>query len=499
MRLLGLGLLRGLLDEKAVVEVAGEPDPIVTLQHRGLLEPEEATALARILDSGALPSPFPGTDGAPLPAIHGKGQSPWDSLPPAGPHSDGSGRQVLRALTLATWKHYRDLRFLAEGGMGRVFKAYDPTLKRPVALKFLRRDDPEMAARFAQEAQHQAMVEHPRICRVYEVGEWQGQSYIAMQYIEGETLDAAIPNLSLAEKIQVMEEVAEAIHAAHHARLIHRDLKPANIMVARRGNALEPTILDFGLAKGMDAEGLTQQGLAMGSVHYMAPEQVRGHHDRINRRTDVYGLGAALHKVLTGEPPFGAYEGVEVFRRTIETDVPPLRRLVPDLPSDLDTLTRKCLEKDPARRYDSALAVAEDLRRWREGEPILARRPTVPYLAAKWARRHKLVMAVGGVALLGLLVLGGFALATASSAWARVRHAQHFGQEAERIEALLRYSHLLPPHDVRPVLDQARTRMAALEQEARRAGRLATGPADYALGRGHLALGDHERAKERLE
>jgi serine/threonine-protein kinase len=505
VRLLGLGLLHGLLDAKAIAEVAGEPDPIETLQHRGLLDPMDATALVHILDSESWPSgssaPFRAGSGvAPFSGSREPGgQSPWDSLPQAGPHSDGSGRQVLRALTLPAWKHYRDLVFVAEGGMGRVFKAYDPSLKRAVALKFLRRDDPEMAARFAQEAQHQAMVEHPRICRVYEVGEWQGQSYIAMQYVEGETLDAAIPRLSLTEKVQVMEAVAEAIHAAHHARLIHRDLKPANIIVARRGGTLEPTILDFGLAKGMDAEGLTQHGQAMGSVHYMAPEQVRGHHDRINRRTDVYGLGASLHKVLTGEPPFGAFEGVEVFRRTVETDVPPLRRLVPDLPADLDTLTRKCLEKDPARRYESALAVAEDLRRWREGEPILARKPTLPYLAMKWAKRHKLVMVVGGVALVGLLVLAGLALATASSARTQVRHAQHFGQEAERIEALMRYSHLLPPHDVRPMLGQARARMAALEAEARRAGRLATGPAAYALGRSHLALGDQEQARERLE
>lgn len=504
VRLLGLGLLHGLLDAKAIAAVAEEPNPIETLQHRGLLDPMDATALVRILESETSPSGQPapfwgGLEPPPSAPPRQVGRAPWDSLPPAGSPSGGSGRQVLRALTLPAWRHYRDLRFVAEGGMGRVFKAYDPSLKRPVALKFLRRDDPDMAARFVQEAQHQAMVEHPRICRVYEVGEWEGQSYIAMQYVEGETLDAAIPRLSLGEKVQVMESVAEAIHAAHHARLIHRDLKPANIMVARRGDALEATILDFGLAKGLDAEGLTQHGLAMGSVHYMAPEQVRGHHDRINRRTDVYGLGATLHKVLTGEAPFAAFEGIEVFRRTVETDVPPLRQLVPDLPRDLDTLTRKCLEKDPARRYESALAVAEDLRRWREGEPILARKPTLPYLALKWARRHKLVVAVGGAALLGLLALGGIALGTASSARARVRHAQHFGQEAERIEALLRYSHLLPPHDVRPERAQARARMAALEAEARRGGRLAAGPAAYALGRSHLALGDQEQARKLLE
>jgi hypothetical protein len=143
--------------------------------------------------------------------------------------------------------------------------------------------------------------------------------------------------------------------------------------------------------------------------------------------------------------------------------------------------------------------VAEDLCRWREGEPILARKPTLSYLVTKWTRRHKLVMAVAGAALLALLALGAFTLATAADSKARAQYAQHFGQEAERIEALLRYAYLLPPHDVRPELAQARARMATLEREALRAGHLAEGPSAYALGRGHLALGDSGKAKELLQ
>lgn len=510
VRLLGLGLLHGLLDMESVREVAGDPNPVEVLERRGLLDPKEATALLRMLDEDTRQSavhPREGASGSaatddehpPASLARQESLNPWDSLPPAVPHSDGSGRQVLRAFTLPAWKQYRSLRFIAEGGMGRVFRAFDPSLKRVVALKFLRRDDPELVARFVMEAQHQAMVEHPHICRVYEVGEWQGQSYIAMQYVKGETLEAAIPTLTLLEKVLVMEAVAEAIHAAHRVGLIHRDLKPSNIMVTRQEQGLAPAILDFGLARGIDAAEFTQHGLAVGTLHYMAPEQVRGQRTRINRQTDVYGLGATLHKILTGEAPFSAFDGVEAFRRTVETDVPPLRRLVPDLPTDLDTITRKCLEKDPARRYDNALAVAEDLRRWREGEPILARKPTLSYLTAKWARRHKLVMAVAGAALLALLGLGAFTLATAADSKARAQYAQHFGQEAERIEALLRYAYLLPPHDVRPELAQARARMAILEREALRAGRKAEGPSAYALGRGHLALGEVGKARELLE
>lgn len=433
------------------------------------------------------------------PHLRAPGEDPWDSLPAPESEPGSSGRQVLRVLTLPAWKHYRNLRFLAQGGMGRVFKAYDPTLKRTVALKFLRRDEPDLVARFSLEAQHQARIDHPNICRVYEVGEWQGQSYIAMQFLEGETLDVARLNLTRPEVVQIMETVAEAIHAAHRTGLIHRDLKPANIMVQRGEAGLTPAILDFGLARGHENQQLTQQGLAVGTLHYMAPEQAQSDHARIDRRTDVYGLGATLHKVLTGEPPFAAFDGMEVLRRTLEVEVPPLRRLVPNLPEDLDTITRKCLEKDPARRYPSALALAEDLRRWREGEPILARKPSLAYLTRVWIRRHRLVTAVAGAALVAVLALAGVAMATAASAQARARHAQHFGQEAERIEAMLRYAHLLPPHDVRPELAQARARMAALEAEARRVGPLAAGPAAYALGRGHLALGEVEPARQLLE
>jgi len=518
VRLLGLGLAQGMLDMESLQAVAHDSHPITALERSGRLGSEAVTALMRSLGHQerhtSSQEPFPSFRAMSQDGEEGLGQgsgadsglglglgglSPWDSLAQPGDRTEASGRQVLKALTLPSWKQYRNLRFLAEGGMGRVFKAHDPSLKRVVALKFLRRDAPEMGKRFVMEAQHQARVEHPNICRVYEVGEWQGQSYIAMQYVKGDTLEALRLELSLEEKVRVMATVAEAIHAAHRVGLIHRDLKPANIMVRRVELGLEPMVLDFGLARGLDAGEFTQAGLALGTIHYMAPEQARGQHARINQTTDVYGLGATLHKLLTGEVPFAAHDGMEVLRRTVETDVPPLRRLVPDLPGDLDTITRKCLEKDQARRYESALALAEDLHRWLGGLPIRARKPTLFYLARKWAGRHQLVMAVAGIALLALLSLGALAVVTATRARAQARYAQHFGQEAERIEALLRYAHLLPPHDVRPELDQARTRMARLEDEARRAGRLATGPAAYALGRGHLALGDVERANQLLE
>lgn len=499
VQLVGMALLRGLLDEQTLRRaLAAEADLLAALQGQGSLDEEDIRDLMRLVQAQREPcSDLPTPDPATAPATFAAGVDPWASHPGAG--DTDSGRQVHRLLTLPTWKQYRHLRFVSEGGMGRVFKAFDPSLKRVVALKFLRREDPDLVTRFVLEAQNQAKVEHPNICKVFEVGEWQGQSYIAMQFIKGETLEGVAPNLSLKDRVKVMEAVAEAIHAAHRQGLIHRDLKPANIMVEAEERGPKPTILDFGLAKGMEATGLTVQGLVIGTTHYMAPEQAKGEHDRVGRRTDVYGLGATLHRVLTGQPPFAGTEGMDAVRRTVEEDLPSLTRLVPDLPEDLDTIVRKCMEKDPARRYESALAVAEDLRRWQEGEPILARRPTYRYLATKWVRRHRLVVVVAAVALGALLATGGYAGWVSWTSATRARYAQRFGQEAERIEALIRYAHLAPRHDIRPELNQARARMGSLDAEARRTGRLAAGPAAYALGRSHLALGDPEKARQLLE
>jgi len=413
---------------------------------------------------------------------------------------DATGRTVLDSIALPAWRQYEDLRLLGEGGMGRIFRAVDPALKRLVALKFLRREAPDLVARFVQEAQHQAMVDHPNVCKVYEVGEWQGQTFIAMQFIDGQTLEAAREDMSLMQKVEVMEAVAEAIHMAHRQGLIHRDLKPANIMVERTENlGWKPFVLDFGLARGMHSAAITEHGFVFGTAHYMAPEQVRGESDRVGRRTDVYALGATLYKLLTGEPPFPGKDALDCMRRTAQDEPRPVRKLAPEVPADLETIVMKCLEKAPDQRYDSARALAEDLRRFREGEPILSHPPSLLYRLRKKARKHKTLFAVSIAALLTVLVFAGLGLQARWTASSRAQWAQHFGQRAEQIEALIRYAHLLPRHDIRPEVAQVRELMAAMAQDAERSGSVARGPAAYALGRGHLALEEPAKAKECLE
>ena len=219
--------------------------------------------------------------------------------PPTDVWSDSSGGffppkgfrkgTVFRAQTLNQWGRFEALELLGEGGMGRIFRALDPRLRRVVALKLLRRDDPALLQRFIQEAQLQARVDHPNVCRVYEVGEWRGQPYIAMQFLCGMTLQKAAPDLPLEALLHHMIEVCEGVHAAHRVGLIHRDLKPANLMIDRsEDGSTRACVLDFGLARGPEGNsGLTETGHVMGTLTYMSPEQVRGNTGLLDRRSDV--------------------------------------------------------------------------------------------------------------------------------------------------------------------------------------------------------------------
>ncbi len=486
-RILGAALLQGKLDWallreallKGEVTLETGSDVLRLLVEEGLLQPSDVAGLDSTEAGLALEN---------LPATRG------EDIPLGAEAATGA---VLMAMSIPEWRQYRNLRFVGEGGMGRIYKGFDGTLRRVVALKFLRRTDSQFITRFMHEAQLQAGLEHPNICRVYEVGEWQGQAYLAMQFIKGDTLEACAKALTLREKVEILEAVASAMHYAHRQGLIHRDLKPANIMVERgEAVALRPFILDFGLARGLVQSGFTVDGQVVGTYHFMAPEQARGATGEMDRRTDVYALGATLYAVLADKPPFWDAEGVEVLNRTLHQEPVPLRQILPELPEDLETVVQKCLEKEPARRYESARALAEDLRRWLDDEPILARKATLRQRIAKYAHRHKALVTISAFALVAVLTAGGMAATSWATARTRARHAARYGQEAERLEAMARYIHLLPAHDIQGERVVLRTRMAALAGERARSGPLSKGPLAYALGRGAMALGAAEEAHQ---
>lgn len=405
----------------------------------------------------------------------------------------------IKDLPVKNWDRYQFVSLLGEGGMGKVYKAYDPLLRRYVALKFIRGDDPELARRFIQEAQAQARVDHANVCRVYEVGEVEEKLYISMQYIEGDPLSRAKKKMELAQKVQVMRDVSEAVHAAHKIGLIHRDLKPTNIMIEKREDGtLHPYVMDFGLAREVENSGMTQSGMIIGTPWFMSPEQAESKRD-LDHKTDVYGLGATLYDVLLGHPPFDGTTGMDVIMKVIHDEPTSLRKSDPQLPKDLDTIVLKALEKEPARRYETAHALANDLQRFLDDEPILARPATVAYKLQKKAKKYKALVAVGAVGIAVAFVLFGINMHTRYQAKVQARLANQFGSDVKEMENILRIAYMLPLHNTAEDTQQVVEKTQGIEKEMVQMGDPAYGPGNYALGRAALEMRQPYAAKLKLE
>jgi serine/threonine-protein kinase len=290
---------------------------------------------------------------------------------------------------------------LGRGGMGVVLKARQVRLNRPVALKMLLAGGcagPHELARFQREAEAVAALRHANIVQVYDVGDHEGWPYFTMEFVEGGSLAqklAGVPQPAH-QAATLAATLAQAVHAAHQGGIVHRDLKPANVLLTADGT---PKITDFGLARRLEGgAGLTQSGETLGTPSYMAPEQAQGKTPVVGPAVDIYALGTILYELLTGRPPFRAETAVETIRQSISQDPVPPSRLNAKVPRDLETICLKCLHKDPARRYATAAALAEDLYRFQRGEPIAARPAGVLERISKWVRRrptHAAMLAAG--------------------------------------------------------------------------------------------------------
>jgi serine/threonine protein kinase/Tfp pilus assembly protein PilF len=318
-------------------------------------------------------------------------------------------------------------RELGRGGFGVVFLAYDPKLCREVALKVPRADvlvTPQLRARFQQEAQAAAVLDHPNLVSVFEAGEVGPVSYIATAYCPGITLAQWLRQRSdpvpYEEAARLVQVLAEAIQYAHGRGVLHRDLKPANIMLqeidgGQQGDTLTgvasclrfftPKIADFGLAKILDAPAVqTQNGALLGTPCYMAPEQGKSLTGQVGPGADIYALGVILYELLTGRPPFQAETGLATLALACDTEPVPPSRLRYRLPLDLETICLKCLQKKPEHRYATAAALADDLRRFLSNEPIRARPVSSLERCARWCRRKPLAAALTASLILAVIM-----------------------------------------------------------------------------------------------
>ncbi len=360
-----------------------------------------------------------------------------------------------RLLTPREIGPYRIVRTIGEGGMGIVFLARQERPTRVVALKVIRASllSPRTLSRFEQEAEVLARLQHPGIAQVYQVGTYATEQgilpYIAMEYVEGERLDhyATKHALTLEARLELAARLADAVEHAHQKGVIHRDLKPGNVLVTREG---QPKVLDFGVARLSDDEDTrtttlrTDAGALMGTLTYMSPEQAGGDPQAIDTRTDVYSLGVVLYELLSGRLPYMLERSAlpEAVRVIQEEEPSKLSSHDRALRGDVETIVQKALEKDKQRRYPSAQAMADDIRRFLADEPILARAPSAWYQLTKFARRNRIL--VGGIGAVGLALLAGAAVAT--HLYLREREASARERQA-RVEAERAETHALATSD----------------------------------------------------
>lgn len=453
------------------------------------------------------------TAGAPPPPARGAPQDPGGvatltggapSPPPAGagaPH----GTPAALALTPGTdargaveippslYARFEAFELVGRGGMGAVYKARDFRLGRTVAIKLLFGQDPEGG--LLREARAQARLRHPHVCEVYEAGVADQVPFIVMRFVEGAPLSRARDEMTIEEKVGAVRDVALALHEAHRLGVVHRDVKPGNVLLERAEDGTwKAFIADFGIAREVTQGDATLAHGVQGTPAFMAPEQAGALGGWIDRRTDVYGLGSTLYDTLAGRPPFTGSTLMELLERVVKAEPTPIRAAAPAIPADLEAIVMKCLEKDPAARYDSARALGEDLQAFLDGDPVAARRPSWGARLWKRARKNKRKVAAALGAVLAVLAFAAVRVRDLRAADERAALSRELGGSVREMELFLRSASFMPLHDLEREREVVREQLRAIEARMAAAGPVAEGPGHDALGRGHLALQDARAA-----
>jgi serine/threonine protein kinase len=433
--------LREAMGESPAWEEYRERFPHLAVQLRPRFFTGEASIVQRPVNSaavrtaslertviGAAPPPSPRADPLSLqPTL-------VNAAAPTNPASDMSSSHQMSVAG------YELLDELGRGGMGVVYRARHIKLNRIVALKMVLSGghaSSEELARFRLEAEAVAQLKHPNIVQIFDVGESFGKPYFSLEFVEGGSLERKLNRSTLTgpQAAELVEALSRGMHTAHEQGIIHRDLKPANILLTKDGT---PKVTDFGLAKQLQSEsgsGRTQSGSVMGTPSYMSPEQAEGNLEVLGPATDVYALGAILYSALTGRPPFKGATVMETINQVIHDEPVPPSRLQPGVPRDLETICLKCLEKQPRKRYASAAELADDLRRYLDGEPIHARAMGPAERAWRWCRRNPVVTSLLVTVVLGS-AFGMWYLSRLSSEVVRSSALESARQESEMFDQL---------------------------------------------------------------
>ena len=420
---------------------------------------------------------------------------------------------------------YKILKEIGRGGMGAVYLATraDQEYKKQVAVKLIKRgmDTEQVLHRFRNERQILANFDHPNIARLLDGGSTSnGLPYFVMEHVEGRPLDVYCDenNLSITKRLELFLQVCAAISYAHRNLVVHRDIKPGNILITSDG---VPKLLDFGIAKILQPQSeslATSTGFMPMTPEYASPEQALG--ENVTTISDVYSLGILLYELLTGHLPYHvtAVPAMEVARiitqtaprapstivKTAHEDVTPdsvskCREGTPDrlqrrLRGDLDNIVLMALRKEPNRRYQSVEQFSDDIRRHLDGRPVLARQDTLLYRGTKFILRNKVAAAFATLAILAIVIAGAMRWRTNQQA----ASFQEFGQEAARMEAIMRYAHLLPLHDTQSERKQVSDRLEQIQKRMQALGSVSYGPGYYSMGRGFVALHKYQDAYDHL-
>src|SRR5215471_13372741 len=385
----------------------------------------------------------------------------------AGPLASALHMAVGKPVLPRAFGPYELVEEVARGGMGIVYKARQTQINRVVAVKVMAAGQfaaPDFVKRFRTEAQATASLDHPNIVPIYEVGECEGQPFFSMKFIESGSLAGRIssPELQISNRqaAALLAKLARAVHYAHQRGILHRDIKPGNVLLDAQE---EPHLTDFGLAKLVEKDStLTRTMAVLGTPSYMSPEQARGEAKQLTTAVDVYGLGAVFYELLTGQPPFAGGTTMNTVRQVLEKEPRRPSALKPGIDRDLETICLKCIEKEPARRYGSGEALAEDLESWLRHEPIQARPIGTLGRLGKWTRRNPrtaFLALICTLAILAFLVgqtIMGLRLRRAnikvqaanvnlsrSLSEAQWRQADDADRADEHGEAIARFSHFL--------------------------------------------------------